>query len=329
MNNNLKSELSQKSFIIILVLFLIVFYCLGIPKIITTINQLKSNSSNDVTGIIIPLLFLFLMIYILFRFRNKFPQLTIDEKGISLKSFLNNEKYLWNEIENIELSGKKQFGNFFDTPIEAVTFELKNGKEKYLWIEAYSNSSQIRLVLDKARIILKSDSLDFKNLDFKIQTQNLKSEIISTEEKEVFNNNYVLSANGILFYGFIIFTLFMIFQNPKTIIENYDKLLLISAVCLILCAAFSSTMNFFILTKNHLIIKNSVWHWKNDAYRIDNIKEIIIEMPFRSPVTLKIITNNYEIKIYQASSLKTATWKKLIVSLENQNIKVRNEVNFS
>lgn len=329
MNKNLKSEFSLKSFIIVLILFLIIFCCLGIPKIITTINQFKSNNSNDVTGIVIPLLFLFLMIYILFRFRNKFPQLIIDEKGISLKSFLNYESYLWNEIENIELSGKKQFGNFFNTPIEAVTFELKNGKEKYLWIETYSNSSQIRIILDRAKIILKSNSSDFKNLDFKIQTENLKSKIISTEQKEVFNNNYLLSANGILFYGFIIFTLFMIFQNPKTTIGNYDKLLLISVVCLLFCAILSSTMNFFILTKSHLIIKNSVWYWKNDVYKFDNIKEIIIEMPFRSPITLKITNNNYEIKIYKASSLRTSTWKKLILTLENKKVNVRNEVNFS
>lgn len=329
MKKNLKSELSLKSFIIVLLLFLIAFCCLGIPKIITTINQLKSNNSNDVTGIVIPLLFLFLMIYILFRFRNKFPELTIDEKGITLKSFFNNESYLWNEIENIVLSGKKKFGNFFNTPIEAVTFELKNGKEKYFWIETYSNSSQIRIILDRAKTILKNDSSNFKNLDFKIQSENLKNEIITTEQMEVFNNNYLLSANGILFYGFILFTLFMIFQNPKTIIENYDKLLLISLVCLFLCGVFSSTMNFFILTKSHLIIKNSVWYWKNDVYKIDNIKEIIIEMPFRSPVTLKITTNNYEIKIYKASSLRTSTWKKLILTLENKKVNVRNEVNFS
>ena len=88
-------------------------------------------------------------------------------------------------------------------------------------------------------------------------------------------------------------------------------------------------MNFFILTKSHLIIKNSVWYWKNDVYKIDNIKEIIIEMPFRSPVTLKITTNNYEIKIYKASSLRTSTWKKLILTLENKKVNVRNEVNFS
>jgi hypothetical protein len=329
MNRNIKSKLSLKGFIIVLFPLILLFCVLGIPKFISSIDEINNNNSNDVTGIVLPILFLLYIIYIFIKLLNKFPELTISQNGIMLKSLFKNETYLWNEIKNIELSGKKQFGTFFNTPIEAVTFELENRKEKYFWIEQYSNSPHIRIILDRAKRILKNDSLNFKNLDFKIETEVIVQEISITEQKEVFNNNYLFSANGILFYGFIIFTLFMIFQNPKTIIQNYDKLFLISLVSLVLCAIFSSTMNFFIVTEKHLIVKNSIWYWKNDVYKIENIKEIIIEMPFRSPITLKIITNNYENKIYKASSLNTSTWQKLILYLENKKVNVRNEVNFS
>jgi hypothetical protein len=48
---------------------------------------------------------------------------------------------------------KKQFGTFFNTPIEAVTFELE--RKKIFLIEQYSNSPHIRMILIELKDIEK------------------------------------------------------------------------------------------------------------------------------------------------------------------------------
>lgn len=328
MTELLKSKLILKPFIIITFPLLLLFAVLGIPKLISTINELQAEKTNDVTGVLIPILFLLLIIFILVKYLNCFPKLTIDRRGIMFTTLFNSIKYDWSEIENIELTGKKQFGTFFNTPLEATTFYFKNGELKHFWIEHYSNSPEIRIVLERAEKILCDKSSAFNNLEFNVYNEPNLIEDVELREKEVFNDNHALSANGIIFYGFLIFTLYIIFENPSEIIEKYDKLLVISLVCLVLCGGFSYTMNYFILTDKYLIVRNSIWFWKKEIYRIDGIKEIVIDMPFRSSICLRVINNNYKSKVYQGSSLRNKTWGKLISRLEQKNIAVRNEVNF-
>ena len=317
----------NKILIAFLYIFPTIIFCLsGIPKIIETYNKLQNEQNRDLTSIIFPILFFVLVLFIITKFLDKFPILIITRNGIEFRFFFKNEKYNWNEIENIEITGKKQFGNFFVTPTEATIFNFKNKKEKIFWTESYTNSSEIRQVLERTNKILVDSSKSFNSLNFATVTSIKSTAVIDIENQKIFNDNHILSANELLFYGFLIFTLFIIFQNPSEIIEKYDKLLLIIFFSLILCFAFSSTMNYFIFTENHLIIKNSIWFWRKKIYDIENIKEIVIDMPFRSPICLRVITKDFNSKRYLVSSLRNSTWKNLKQYIIERKIPLRDEI---
>jgi hypothetical protein len=320
---------SKKNKILIAILYIfptIIFCVFGVPKIIETYNQSLNEQNRDVTSIILPFLFFVLVIYIITKFLDKFPVLIINRNGIEFRFFFKTEKYNWNEIENIEITGKKQFGKFFVTPTEATTFHFKNKAKKIFWAESYLNSSEIRQVLERANEILLGSSKSFNSLNFQTVISIKSSEVIDIENQKIFNDNHILSANGILFYGFLIFTLFIVFQNPSEIIEKYDKLLLISFFSSILCFAISSTMNYFIFTEKHLIIKNSIWFWRKKIYDIENIKEIVIDMPFRSPICLRVITKDFNSNRHLASSLKNSTWRILKKHIIERKITLRDEI---
>lgn len=320
---------SKKNKILIAILYIfptIIFCVFGIPKIIETYNESKNEQNRDVTSIILPILFFALAIYVITKFLDKFPVLIITRKGIEFRFFFKTEKYNWNEIEHIEITGKKQFGEFFVTPTEATTFYFKNKAEKIFWAESYTNSSEIRQVLERVNKILLDSSKSLNSLNFKTVPSIKSSDVIDLENQKIFNGNHLLSANGILFYGFLIFTLFIIFKNPSEIIEKYDKLLLISFFSFIFCFAFSYSMNYFIFTEKNLIIRNSVWFWRKKVYDIENIKEIVIDMPFRSPICFRVITEDFNSNRYLASNLRNSTWRNLKKYIIERKITLRDEI---
>ena len=44
--------------------------------------------------------------------------------------------------------------------------------------------------------------------------------------------------------------------------------------------------------------------WKNDTYYIKDLREIVFEEPHKMSTSLRVITNNYETKLYPAGSIR-------------------------
>jgi hypothetical protein len=61
------------------------------------------------------------------------------------------------------------------------------------------------------------------------------------------------------------------------------------------------------------------------VYRLSDIREVVFELPYKMPVSLRIITNDFESKLYPAATLWSKKWIELKDELEKKNIKVRNE----
>jgi hypothetical protein len=326
MKDILKSKLILAPFIVIALFPLAFFGIFGIPLIISTINNLETGKTNDTTGVFIPILSLLLIIFLLIRLLNRFPRFTIDRDGIKFSTIFNSTKHDWNDIENIELTGKKEFWKFYYSPSETTTFNFKNGEIKHLWIEQYSNSSEIRIVLERAKQILIDKSSTFNNLYFEIYNPPNQIESIKLEKGEIFNDNHLFSLTGILFYGFLASPLYFIYiYRIPSKVNMIAPYIILSFVFLILGGLISFGINYFILTDKFLVVKNSIWFWKNKIHRIEDIKEIVIDTPQRSTICLRIINNNYKTNVYSASSLRTKTWEKLISHLEQKNITVRDE----
>jgi hypothetical protein len=86
-------------------------------------------------------------------------------------------------------------------------------------------------------------------------------------------------------------------------------------------------MNYFVVSSKYLVVKNSIWLLQQHVYDFEDIKEVVIDMPSRSSIRLRVITCDSN-KVYQASSLRQNTWKELIKYFEKRNIKVQNKIKF-
>jgi hypothetical protein len=84
-------------------------------------------------------------------------------------------------------------------------------------------------------------------------------------------------------------------------------------------------MHYFSLDKEFLIIKNHNLIWKQDIYKISNIKEVTFETQGKMPNCLRVIENNFKEKLYPAGTLTDGKWIEFKLKLEKNGVKVRNE----
>jgi hypothetical protein len=329
-NRNMKDKIASKLNIIPILIISIsgvgIFTGIGIMLILRFYEKL--NDENDFTwsNIIFPFFIFLFVFYTIYYLLTNFPKITVDKIGIKFSIFLKTEFYHWNEIEKIKITGKEYLTFLISSmPMEATTINLKNGNKKIIWADNYINTSELRVIFERAEKIITENKSEMNSLDFKINnTKNITKESDFRNETE-FNGNHILSVNGIMFYGFMIFVLFMIFQKPNEIVEKIDKIFFISIIGLILCSLFSYQMNYFIVTDKLIIVKNTIWFWINKVYLIEDIKEIVIEQPHKSSISLRIITNDFSSKIYKAGSLRDKTWTKLKENLIQKKLNIRNE----
>ena len=325
----MKSKLILSPFIFISLASLILFAILGIPSIISTIYKLNNKITNDITGILIPILLISLIFYLLIKFMNCFPKLNMNEEGIKFSTFSTFSKYNWCEIEKIELTGKKEYGTFFKRQMEAITFYFKNDSEKNFWIDQYSNSSEIRVYLENKQKSLFQKVTTIENTHSEFDDKNNQITKIDSKEKKIFNNDHILSDNRIFIYIIVIINFIFTFKFYSEIAEKaIISIIFINILFLILFGFITYTNNYFIITEKNIIVKNNIWFWKQKLFRIADIKEVAIEQHHRTPILLRIITKNYKTYVIAGSGLKNSTWEKLSSHLMQKNIKVRNEIKF-
>ncbi len=326
MKEKISSKLSILPTIIIILISVVLFGGIGIMLLLRFFEKLETEDKITWANLIFPFLILIFIVYSIRYIAINFPKIIIDKSGISFSTYFKKEFYNWNEIENIEITGKRNLSFLFSTmPIEATTLNLKSGKQKYIWADNYSNISEIRILLDRAEKLISENKTEMNSLDFKINRSRKILNQINSKEKVEFNGNHILSINGLFFYGFIVFVLFMFFKNPTKMITNYKAILFLISVGTVMCGIFSFRMYYFIVTEKYIIVKNSIWFWFNKIYEIENIKELVIETPHKQSTSLRIITNDFQSKMYQAGSLRNSTWTKLKEYLLKKEIRVRNE----
>jgi len=326
MKEKISSKLSILPTIIIILISVVLFGGIGIMLLLRFFEKLETENKITWANLIFPF---FILVFIFYSIRYiiiNFPKIIVDKSGISFSTYFKKEFYNWNEIENIQITGKQNLTFLFSTmPIEATTLNLKSGKQKYIWADNYSNISEIRILLEKAEKLLSENKTKMNSLDFKINRNQKVLNQINFKDKIEFNGNHFLSANGLMFYGFIIFVLFMFFQNPTKMINNYKALLFIITVGTVMCGIFSFKMHYFIITEKYIIVKNSIWFWHSKIYEIENVKELVIESPHKQSTSLRIITKDYQSKMYQAGSLRDSTWTEMKEYLLKKGIRIRNE----
>ena len=310
---------------LILVLVVGIFGFIGTLIILKIVKDLNNGIPFPTTMFIVPLLFYSFLLYTFYYLLTYFPSLTIDKNGIKISTVFKSRNYSWTEIKEIKLLGKRPHKFLFTSiPLEATTIRMTDNSEVFIWADYYRNKSDLRIILERANNILKRNK-QFSILDFNIYRPNFKDQLIDDSYAKEFNGNHLFTFNGLFFYGWLIFIGFMILIRPQIFLTNYGAVISLSFATLAISGMLTYQMHNFRITNQFLIVRNTIWFWHKDIYSLSDIREIVIETPHKLSTSLRVITNDFRDKLYPAGSLHDKTWKELLIQLQKDNIKVRNE----
>ena len=209
-------------------------------------------------------------------------------------------------------------------PAEASAINFIDGTRVVLWTDTYRNYADLRVILDRANNLLQGNK-QFGRLNLDIERKSKRSQSVAENDRETFNGHHLLSLNGLLFYGWLVFIAIMAVSEFGIFLSNYGAIAALFISTIIVAAMITHQMHYFIVTGNCLIVKNSIWVWRRHIYSLSEISEVAIESPPKLSTALRVIPKDFRDKLYPAGSLREKTWKKLIERLSSHGVKVRNE----
>jgi hypothetical protein len=178
-----------------------------------------------------------------------------------------------------------------------------------------------------------SNSKEIKNFINQVVTNKLPYSVnpnLKIQETDFFNETFVyfkgkqlLCIEGIIFWLFFLFGLFFIGRSLT--VFNIAGLIASSIFCTIWVLIWIRRLYYFGVSDNYFIVKIANVVGFKKVYRLSDIREVVFELPYKMPVSLRIITNDFESKLYPAATLWSKKWIELKDELEKKNIKVRNE----
>ena len=254
---------------------------------------------------------IYLAFYSVIQYYKNAPIISINNENICF----GREKFKISEIKEISLTGKFPFKYIIEFPMEGTLIIFNNNQRKFIYDDMYSNTWKLKTLLEKLIIDKKRRFAENENEHVNNNTLRLESPIR-------FKGNQFTSFYGIILWGFIFF---IILINFKLIITNFYIAFIIISIIILWFLIFSFLMYYFEITNKYLIIKNHNFFWKQYVVNLKDIKEVIFETGYQKPYCLRVITNNYQNKLFPASSLRKNAWLDLKKKLEQQGIVVRNE----
>ena len=306
-------------------MFLMTFGLAGLLLFTGSVALLKSDNRGFLL-IGFGLVFLTIGILAVRHYMQLFNQIRLNEGGIEIKGLLKHKTYKWSEVQSVNLTGKEyETFMFMSMPMEAISIQLKGAVREIILVKFYSNMDRIRTALHFVN--LRLTQREEITSDCFIQVQRQEPLIEDTTSLEKYSGNHLLTMNGLVAHGSWVFVgwLFLFSDGPMNLIPKAVFSFFILAFCI---GLFGYQLHYFKLSEQFLIVKNHVWLWKNDAYHIKDLREVVFEEPHKMSTSLRIITNNYETKLYPAGSIKNKSWSRLCKKFGKMGIQVRNEAFF-
>ncbi len=288
----------KKSQLILVVVFCLI--CMVVPFII--LNSSRTSSDKYIV-IIFPLLGLFIF-YSIFQ---KSPRILFDDEFLTVKYLFNEKIYNWSSITDIYLSRKE---SYMLQSMEATSIIFDNGEKLNIWQDLYGNCEEMRSYISQR----SSEKI-------RDPRPNIISNYLQTITRRRYSGNVFTSFNTLLIIGMAIF---MASTNKG---KSKPGGSLIMFVCLILLFFFllGIQMNYFLIDEGYLIIKNQFFPWVNKRIRLEDIVEVDIETPNKRSTGLRIITKDFNSKIYGAGSLRSNNWDDLLGDLKLIGIPARDD----
>lgn len=273
-------------------------------------DQRQLVSKNYILLILSPIC-LFMAFYTVIRYFKNSPIITVDKSEIKF----NDRTFFWTDLDKIELTGKKSFKYIITFPMEGTLLHFKDGQTKCFYDDMYSNSWQLKSFIQQV-IINKQDNV-------KILTHEVDRNELLLEHFEIFKGNQFTSLRGISLWGMIGLFVYMMISKEK--VPPTGFLIFFGIFGTFWFTLNSFLMDYFALSDKYFAIRNHNFIWKNEVYRVDDIKEIVFETQGKMPNCLRVITKDFKNKLYRAGTLRDKTWLDMKGRLELKGVTVRNE----
>ena len=248
---------------------------------------------------------------LLYAYRKNSPKIILDKQTIKIGGDTFNLK----DVKDIALTGKMPFKFIITFPMEGTAILFNDGTEKILFDDMYSNSSEIKLFLE--RVVVKKQDFNHDSI------KEISNDAIRFENEETFKGNQFTSLRGISLWGLIGFFALMLvtkWQNPPL-----RLLIFLGAIGTFWFVLHSWLMHYFGLTMDYLVVRNHNFIWKVKLYHLKDIKEVVFETQGKQPNCMRVITKYFKNKLYPAGTLRDKTWLDLKDKLEAKGVTVRNE----
>jgi hypothetical protein len=306
-------------------LFLATFGLAGL-LMFAGVSSLRKSDNDGFLLLGSGLVFLAMSFLVVSHYLRLLNKIEISLEGITIKGVFKNKMITWDEVESINLSGKEpETFMFMSMPMEAVSILTNVGLKEVLLVKLYSNMHRMRTALHLINFKLaKQEKITSECF---IPVQRAEPKVIDLSRLEKFGGYHLVTLNGLFVYGIIFFSvwLFVFTNSPIPLLEQ-------AVVLMILLffgpGLFGYQLHYFKLNQEYLVVKNHIWLWRNDVYLVKDLREIVFEEPHKMSTSLRVITNNYEHKLYPAGSLRDKSWRKLKEQITALGIKVRDEAYF-
>lgn len=266
-----------------------------------------------------PLLFI-AMIGTIVHYLKILKKVQISNQGIKAQSLFYSEFIPWDKVRKIELMGKSQR---FISPAEATILELRGGQKFELLASFYKNIGALRKSLEQVAESLENERpIEISPVTERPIAPTL--EHLDLNRMPKFSGNHLLSWNGSFLYGCIAFTIYYLLTKNQEV--NFElTLLFLTLFSGLFYGLLGNQLHYFYLDKNYLVVKNHVWPWVYQVYRINEIRQVVFEMPYKMSFSLRVITEDFQSKLYSAGSLRNKNWEALLKQLHDKRIDIRNE----
>jgi hypothetical protein len=289
----------------------------------------RALSKSDNVGfllVVFGLVFLAMTVLIVRHYAKILNTIEVALDGIEIRGLIKRKRIRWNDVHALNLTGKQSERFMFTSmPMEALTIFIKNGTKEIIFGKHYSNFDRLRTALHFINLKIEKNETITPDCFIQVERERpLISELINSRK---FGGNHLLTFNGILSYGSIAFALWLlIFSNNHMPVTA--TLISLSLILLFGPGLHGYQLHYFKINEEYLLVRNHLWFWRNEAYLIKDIREIVFEEPYKMSTSLRVITNNYESKLYPAGSIRQKSWRKLSEELRAYGVNVRNEAYF-
>lgn len=255
-------------------------------------------------------------------------KVVIYNSGIEI-CFIHKKEFIrWNEIKHLKLTGKYfVFLGVTSYSYECSEVKTRDGKIFPILYNNYSNYDAIVRGLEVVNLKRGFDDLKGNFRLFEIPPD-LDKEKFTLPDRSSFTRYgkfpFLSFRGGLFFVLFLVLTIFGVrFITTNLYAADGYLVMGIGILMLFISGLFEY---YFLWSGDYLVVRNPVFFWKEKIYKSEYIREVVLEEPYRSPISLRVITKDFKTKVYAADSLSKKTWIALADTLRKKIKKVRDEI---